>query len=41
MSIDDGVRMSIDFYVDRAGRMWVFCCELLVSQDTHVITRCG
>ncbi|KAF2613279.1 hypothetical protein F2Q70_00011603 [Brassica cretica] len=41
MSIDDGVRMWIDVYVDRAGRMWVFCCELLVSHDPHGIARCG
>ncbi|KAF3567614.1 hypothetical protein DY000_02029548 [Brassica cretica] len=24
LSIDDGIRMSIDFNVNRAGRMWVF-----------------
>ncbi|KAF2534547.1 hypothetical protein F2Q70_00029130 [Brassica cretica] len=41
MSIDGGVRMSIDVYVDKAGRMWVFCCELLVSHDPHGFARCG
>ncbi|KAF2593618.1 hypothetical protein F2Q70_00043226 [Brassica cretica] len=25
----------------RAGRMWVSCCELLVSHDPHDIARCG
>ncbi|KAF3486123.1 hypothetical protein F2Q69_00052668 [Brassica cretica] len=25
----------------RARRMWVFCCELLVSHDPHGIARCG
>ena len=31
--------MSIDLHVYRAGRMWVFCCELLVSHDPHGIAR--
>ncbi|KAF2591935.1 hypothetical protein F2Q70_00039660 [Brassica cretica] len=25
----------------RTGRMWLSCCELLVSQDPHGIARCG
>ena len=41
MSNDDSIRMSIDFDINRVGRMWVSCCELLVSQDPHGIARCG
>ncbi|KAF2616468.1 hypothetical protein F2Q68_00039139 [Brassica cretica] len=33
--------MSIDLDVNKAGRMWMSCCELLVSQDPHDIARCG
>ncbi|KAF2561618.1 hypothetical protein F2Q70_00016876 [Brassica cretica] len=39
MSIDGGVSSSSDSYVIRAGRMWVFCCELFVSQDPHGIAN--
>ena len=41
MSIDGGVRLLIYIYVDRAGRMWVFSCELLESHDPHDFGRCG
>ena len=41
VSIDVAIGMSIDSNIIRAGRMWVFCCELLVSHDPHGIARCG
>ncbi|KAF3544361.1 hypothetical protein DY000_02006444 [Brassica cretica] len=33
--------LPIDFDINKAGRMWVSCCELLVSHDPHGIARCG
>ena len=36
-----GVIASSDSDVIRVGRMLVFCCELLVSQNPHDIARCG
>ncbi|KAF3584201.1 hypothetical protein F2Q69_00030864 [Brassica cretica] len=36
-SIDGGISSSSDSYVIRAGRMWVFRSELLVSQNPRSI----
>ncbi|KAF3509303.1 hypothetical protein F2Q69_00005996 [Brassica cretica] len=33
--------LPIDYEINRAGRMWVSCCEVLVSHDPHGISRCG
>ncbi|KAF3533528.1 hypothetical protein DY000_02040286 [Brassica cretica] len=41
LSIDGRISVPINFDINRAGRMWVFCCELLVSHDPHGIARCG
>ncbi|KAF2620135.1 hypothetical protein F2Q68_00039192 [Brassica cretica] len=33
--------LTIDVDINRAGRMWVSCCELLVSHNPHGIARCS
>ncbi|KAF3514205.1 hypothetical protein F2Q69_00006644 [Brassica cretica] len=41
MSINGCISSSSDSKIIRAGRMWVFRCELLVSQNPYSIARCG
>ncbi|KAF3546518.1 hypothetical protein DY000_02007917 [Brassica cretica] len=41
MSIDGRTNLSIDVDINRAGRMRVFFCELLVSHNPHGIARCS
>ncbi|KAF2568611.1 hypothetical protein F2Q70_00027774 [Brassica cretica] len=41
LSIDGLLSLPIDVDINRAERMWVSCCELLVSHDPHGIARCS
>ncbi|KAF3546180.1 hypothetical protein DY000_02007333 [Brassica cretica] len=41
LSNDGGLCLPIDVDTNRAGRMWVSCCELLVSHDSHGIAQCS
>ena len=40
LSIDGMTSVPIDIDINMVGRMWVSCCELLVSHNLHGIGRC-